>query len=362
MSDKYLSAIVVGRNDDYGSGFMKRFQRTLDILSHTVGKAGFSDDFELIITEWNPPRKMPPLKDALKWPSNLDIRIVEVPRDVHKSVRTQKTKLDSISSDTIGFFEFIAKNTAIRRAKGEFIVCSNSDIIFNQQLIDFFAQKKLSKDHIYRIDRDDLEINVLRKKKMSFDDQLKRFPDNVRAAMVEANEKRHVMRLHSKASGDFLLMAKEKFEKMRGYPEFKVDGAAIDRFGLHCAGVYSEQILLRPPLQIFHQKHVSRHAMYKDSQLRNSKKQHTFFRAEVKEWFKKAIEHMETNKVNLNPNMRDWGLASFDINEYPVGKGNGKAIPSIVTMPIAKDWVDSPVVALGVNLRKPRLDTKRNIL
>ena len=49
-----------------------------------------------------------------------------------------------------------AKNVGMRRAKGEFVLVTNGDVLLGEALIGIISNRKLDKDSFYRIDRHDL--------------------------------------------------------------------------------------------------------------------------------------------------------------------------------------------------------------
>ncbi len=113
-----LSIVVTARNDDYGGRFLERFINFVDLLAYQSDRFGLRA--ELVVVEWNPPADEPRLIDALDWPSpngNLRMRIIEVPVEVHHTVE---------GSDRMPMFEYIAKNTGIRRAESEFVLATNA--------------------------------------------------------------------------------------------------------------------------------------------------------------------------------------------------------------------------------------------
>ena len=65
----------------------------------------------------------------------------------------------------------IGKNVGIRRAKGQFILATNIDILFSDALFKTFKKKKLKKGYIYRCDR--LDIPAVLPETEDFDDVLK---------------------------------------------------------------------------------------------------------------------------------------------------------------------------------------------
>src|SRR5688572_11058918 len=140
----YLSIIAVGRNDDYGKDFSKRldtFLRHLARLDHM-----YPGLFELIFVEWNPPPEKPPLAKAFDWSRFSQARIITVTPDRHRTIPFH---------DRTYLFEYFAKNVGVRRAQGDYVLVTNPDIIFSDELFAFFATKPFVPETFYRIDRCD---------------------------------------------------------------------------------------------------------------------------------------------------------------------------------------------------------------
>jgi hypothetical protein len=147
----YLSVIVTSRNDDHGGNLLKRMQYFVDGWLYQAKK--FDLPCELIIVEWNPPPERPPLAEALRWadPGPCTVRIMEVPRRIHHRFKT---------ADRLPLFQFIAKNAAIRRARGDYLLCTNIDILFSDEMMAFLAARRLRPDRIYRNDRYDVPFDI----------------------------------------------------------------------------------------------------------------------------------------------------------------------------------------------------------
>jgi hypothetical protein len=151
-SQPYLSVVVATRNDDHGVDLLRRTQIFLDGLAAQARRHRV--DTELIVVEWNPPADRPPLAEALVWPPSdgfFSARVVTVPERVHRG-------LDH--SDRLLLFQMIAKNVGIRRAHGEFILATNVDLLFSDELMSFLAQRVLRHDRLYRVDRYDAASDV----------------------------------------------------------------------------------------------------------------------------------------------------------------------------------------------------------
>jgi hypothetical protein len=147
----YLSVVITTRNDDHGGNPLWRLQAFIDTFDAQCRQTGL--DAEVIIVEWNPPPGRKRLRDILKFPhpSGCAYRFVEVPPDLH---------LTLAHADALPLFQMIAKNVGIRRARGEFILATNIDIIFSNELVDFIAGRRLEPGCLYRIDRHDVESNL----------------------------------------------------------------------------------------------------------------------------------------------------------------------------------------------------------
>ena len=148
----YLSLVACSRNDDHGGNLLNRMQ--LFVRGFLEQCRRHQLRAELILVEWNPPAERPRLKDALSWPVEggaCDVRIIEVPPEIHRRFK---------NSDRLPLFQMIAKNVGIRRARGEFILATNIDILFSDDIMQFFTSGKMKPRRLYRVDRYDVPANV----------------------------------------------------------------------------------------------------------------------------------------------------------------------------------------------------------
>jgi len=148
----YLSVVATARNDDHGGNLLYRMQIFVDAWIGQARRHGLSS--ELILVEWNPPRDRKSLAEVLRWPEDMgpcEVRIVEVPPELHTRYR---------HSAALPLYQMIAKNVGIRRARGKFVLATNIDIIFSDELMQFLASGRLEKGRMYRIDRTDVMSDV----------------------------------------------------------------------------------------------------------------------------------------------------------------------------------------------------------
>ncbi len=151
----YLSFVVASRNDDHGGNMTRRMQMFVDCLCDQCARHGLRA--ELLLVEWNPPADRPPLASALTIPGErmCPVRILTVPAEVHRRYR---------HADRLPLFQMIAKNVGIRAAKGRFVLATNVDILFSEELIAHLAGEPLRAGESYRLDRYDVDNAVMHEK------------------------------------------------------------------------------------------------------------------------------------------------------------------------------------------------------
>lgn len=193
-------------------------------------------------------------------------------------------------------FEYIAKNVGIRRASGEYVLATNPDIIFSDQIIRYLAEVEPRPDSFYRVDRYDVGGKICLS--YSLEQQLQfcarhafrvhRIDESVPArrlarilyrlrykfsrlrrygvvrelidkeadasdGQLASSRRPPTPLVHLNASGDFLLMANWWWHALRGYPELATH-SHIDSYMVITASVAGlHQIAL--PHRIYHQEH-----------------------------------------------------------------------------------------------------------
>ena len=257
----YVSVVIVGRNDGYGEDFLTRINTFVRSLDHQVRE--HADLFELLVVEWNPLPDHASLVEVLADTTNLPVTVLTVPSELH----------DSLAS-TSPVLEFHGKNVGIRRARGEFVLVTNPDILFTQELIDEIAKKNLRLDTVYRTDRYDFNIagitdiddpdlidfavqNTFVVHAMSGMHSVSLpVPENQRNLSLLPRSNVSVGVWHTNGCGDFMLASRESFFTVRGLYEtvqhrWHVDSISLMRF----QAAQVRQHVFVSPLCVFHQHH-----------------------------------------------------------------------------------------------------------
>jgi len=149
----HVSIVAVSRNDDHGGDMRTRMQFFVDGFIAQCRRHQLNA--ELILVEWNPPPDRPPLEDALTWPSDFgpaSVRIVTVPPDLHRELE---------HSADLPLFQMIGKNVGIRRARGQYVLATNVDILFDDGLVRYLTDS-LQPGIILRVDRYDVPSDLPR--------------------------------------------------------------------------------------------------------------------------------------------------------------------------------------------------------
>ena len=110
--------------------------------------------------------------------------------------------------------------------------------------------------------------------------------------------------VHAGAAGDFTLMSRENWHKLRGYPELKTQ-SFIDGYILFMAlAINLKQIILEDPMRIYHQGHSrSQHANRPLTSYEN--------------YIRDSIKMLKTRKLIIY-NDECWGLSDISLNEIEI--------------------------------------------
>ena len=337
----YISVVATSRNDDHGGDMRKRMNIFVNGLIHQCDKYKFP--CELLIVDWNSEDENQLLESILPKPgkdSYLRIRYVVVPPTIHNSMQY---------SDKMGLFQMIAKNVGIRRAKAEFILCTNVDLLFSDQLFERFIKRDLKKGKFYRANRCDIPNDIdenldvelqLQFCKDNIQKRLGRYPEfpifdrnyglfikykifspllpilsNIKKKMM-GEEKALFHALDFDACGDFTMMSREDWEKIDGYVELEMYSLHIDSMGLFSAAAKGiEQEIFPMDACTYHIAHTG------GWEFADPIEKLAFFSKKPSlEWWAvwQAGLKIVREKSNFNFNSENWGLNNVDLKEIEI--------------------------------------------
>jgi hypothetical protein len=223
----YLSIVVTGRNDDFGGDFNGRFFRSLRFNHERLSEAGVSHEF--ILVEWRPIQYAPYLSTLVT------AAFPDLDADRLRCFIVDPAYHDALSlNPRLQFQEFIAKNVGIRRARGSFLLTTNTDIFLSRGVIARLASRSLERGILYRAARYDLK---------SYSDVTR-----VDWAMLEDDRNYDAVNviqppLFTNASGDFLLLDQDSYHRLRGFNEvYRVAKIHID--GNFCLKAFASVVPL----------------------------------------------------------------------------------------------------------------------
>ncbi|HEY3375020.1 MAG TPA: hypothetical protein VGK02_08175 [Candidatus Aquicultor sp.] len=315
--DCKLSIVVACRNDDHGGEFLQRAR--IFVYGLTILARKYNLLAELIFVDWNPPEDRPPFSQALDWDTKgpLKFRFVQVPGEIHRKLK---------NFDVINLHQMIAKNVGIRRARAPFVLATNMDLLFSEELIQFLAQSPLDDSCMYRIDRLDVPAAI---PEADIENQLQWCQNNVIRTHIRnggtinrsdsRRRKEKIRKLpsqliaHTNGSGDFTLMAKDAWERVRGYLEIPYFCLHLD--GLLCLmaiGHGVKEQVLEEPMCLYHIDHGLGWASL------SFREQLQFFAQ--KPWLDYSFindvnDSIAQGKVPELRNNNDWGLLHENLHE-----------------------------------------------
>lgn len=279
-SSPYLSIVVTSRNDDHGGHLLDRMQMFIRHLVHSAEK--YQVSCELLIVEWNPPSGNPGLYEVLEVKNNhVPVRFIEVPGTLHDRY---------YASSTLELHQMIAKNAGIRRAKGQYVLCTNIDNVFSAALWAEIGRRSFQQHHYYRANRCDVVLPDIVSGVLPDESSLKLYvvkrwgmhpawpglkihsqgffmyrngffsflyPFLLLIKKMLLGRKRYsIARLDKEACGDFTLMSRDDWFKIGGYPELPVYPQHQDSLALMAASAVGiKQVILDEDCCTFHIEH-----------------------------------------------------------------------------------------------------------
>lgn len=337
-SNPYISFVVTSRNDNHGGDLRKRMMIFYEGLIHQCNK--FKLPCELVMVDWNSPDQNELLNTVLPPVSTSDylsVRYILVPPEIHDQYRF---------SEELGLYQMIAKNVGIRRAKAEFICCTNIDLLFSDALFKELAKRNLEQGKFYRANRCDIPATI--NEKESVEDQLKFCEANVlkrlgkhsefaliydeNGRLFKSNVFNPVLRflnwlkpkllskeeaqfrvIDTDACGDFTMMSRLDWEKIEGYLELEMYSLHIDTMALFAAVAQGiEQEIYPQDMCSYHIAHAG------GWEPGNAVEQLQFYnkRPSLDWWVvESAGRQILKEKSNFDMNSKDWGLNNIKLEE-----------------------------------------------
>jgi hypothetical protein len=147
----YVSVAFTNRNDGYGGDLAARIDKFIDYYAMYVRR--WPGLFEFVICDWNPPPQAAKLRDAFPWEKLGDVLHVEVPPQVHARIAGSRGR---------PMLDYIGRNVAARRGRGDFTLIVNQDIFISESILQIVAERRLDPRCFYRADRCDFHFEPCR--------------------------------------------------------------------------------------------------------------------------------------------------------------------------------------------------------
>ena len=340
MASPFISVVVTSRNDNHGDRLLSRMQTFLNCFLDQCRRHELPA--ELVIVEWNPPNGQPSLREALNWTcvnAWCPVRFIHVPEEVHRRFRY---------SEELPLFQMIAKNVGIRRAGAPFVLATNIDILFSEELVAYLASRPLRDRVVYRVDRYDVPSNLppgapvqqlldfcrenairvytrrgtMDAKSGQYDEGSVTWKTHIHDACLWLSGKAGEKRLHTNASGDFTLLSKEHWFRIRGYPELEMLAMHVDGLGCQIAFFAGarEHVLVRP-MQIYHIEHSADPGWTPegDGALTAGRKSVRIPQMDYEQYRNLAIR-MRMERRPIISNTESWGLSDERLPETAISR------------------------------------------
>jgi len=337
MAIPKISIVAVGRNDNYGGDFKTRLELFVNWTHKQLERNEIFS--EIIFVNYNPVEGVP-IEKFINWPKSTDkvrVRILTVSPLIHE------TMVNSLGIKNVPVVEYLAKNIGIRRAEGEFILAANPDILLSESL--FPKLKNLSPSTYYRVNRLDYDGEFNPNSSKSLYSQLgqhvsaiwfsgshstvanfsmktyykkwfsKRLENLWRRNTVHLEKSLNYWsipvyyhnieyRYHLNASGDFMLMHRQAWHRLKGYKENSRIALHVDSLMVLQAAFsgLKEHVFLDP---IYHRQHERRY---------DAIKKQSDDQTEVYEYYKRDAKQMNLNRKPIIYNTDDWGLAGIELH------------------------------------------------
>ena len=249
-----LSVVVVGRNDSHGYNLSKRVATSLNSISLPM-----SGDDELIFVDWNSddinPTFIDAIKDTLTDKTLRHLVVYRVRSNLHQ-------KLNKGTNRPI--LEPIARNVGIRRAKNEWVLSTNTDMIFDtfgKTYSDLLTNLEPNLYHVFRYEIPEYVWDQFDRKNPASTihkvRQIFGYKDYKSKILTQPYD--GYPNLFPDAVGDFQLTTKRIWESVKGFPEDMLKGWHVDSrlsVQIETKNNFKSKILDSKLIEGYHQNHL----------------------------------------------------------------------------------------------------------
>jgi hypothetical protein len=230
-----LEIVVTGRADDHGGP--EFFERLAAAATHNhalLERAGIPHTFTLV--EWNPVPGRRLLAEAVLERLPFWTRAYVVEPEWHAAIST---------NPRLQFMEFFAKNVAVRRSQADAILTTNSDVFLSEAVVAQLAAASIADECVGRAVRYDVDRHC----------DWRAGGEAVLAAPRHHLRVNHLVAPeYSNAAGDFLLLTRATWTRLRGFNE-TVRYAKIHKDGQFCHRAWIEGLAFATLGPIWHLDH-----------------------------------------------------------------------------------------------------------
>jgi hypothetical protein len=197
--DTFCTFVIPTRNDSYGEFSPEDFKNYLQVFVDQL--SGSDRNFEINIVQWNNIEQNPclsELKKFIRHAENVRINFFSVPKIFHDQILHSEKK--PLCSEA-------AVNVGLRRATGKFCCVKVQDAFYSSALINWLRQGTVEHGRLYRAIRADHVVQ----RTLGFNER--------DLADAEVHRYQQSGTYSTNACGDFMLMSKDMFIRIRGWAD-----------------------------------------------------------------------------------------------------------------------------------------------
>jgi hypothetical protein len=243
----YLSIVITGRNDDYGTGFLNRAQNFLNHLAESLSRVPLAD-IEIIWVDYATPSTNKPLHEMFTIPARLvgRVKFIIVPFRFHITFGAP-----------IPFLEYVAKNIGIYRSSGEFVVAMNPDSLLPDNVFELCAQRAFNPGVFYSCTRRMMEAQSIESVEFQRINEPWQYPEGEQLASFRllTPDKQQFGITYVPGLGDFTLLSKELWDALGGYLILETNTYVDHIFRAKMLKIVSGGYAAQLPNPVLHQYH-----------------------------------------------------------------------------------------------------------